>query len=273
MQTDHIIEVNESDFQFEVLHFSLKTPVVVDFRADWCVPCRTLGPILENLAHKSHGQFRLAKVDVDTNPGLAMRYEVRSIPAVKGFRGGQVVAGFTGLLPEPEVAKFLRGLAPGPDDLLIAKGKSVLADQRWQEAAAIFNKALANNPTDAAARLGLIKTLIGQNKPEEASKHLGGFPASKEYTAALTLAALTDALLEPLTPSDTPLEAAYQRAISLVRRGNFAAALDGLLEILRQDKRYRGDGGRKLILAVFELLGEDAELTRQYRTELAAILF
>ncbi len=116
MASDFIVDVSEADFDFEVLAYSQQAPVVVDFWAEWCAPCRVLGPILERIAQEANGNFRLARVNVDDNPNLALRFLVRSIPAVKAFKGGKMVAEFVGAQPEPKVREFLRALIPSQDD-------------------------------------------------------------------------------------------------------------------------------------------------------------
>lgn len=275
-RSDYIIEVTEADFESEVLAYSFKYPVVVDFWAEWCGPCRMLGPILERLAEESKGEFRLAKLNVDDNPNLAVRYGVRSIPYVKAFKDGKVVAEFVGAQPEGRVREFIRGLAPSKDDLLLEKGQSLMEAREWRNAEGVYRQILTESPQNAAALLGLAKSLLLQNNPGEAESILANFPASREYAAAQALLPLTRALLEPRNgnlETDNPLEAAYNQALRLVKRGNLPAALDGLLDILRQDKHYRDGQVRVLILALLELLGEQNPLTRQYRQELASALF
>lgn len=275
-RSDYIIEVTEADFENEVLAYSFKYPVVVDFWAEWCGPCRMLGPILERLAEESQGEFRLAKLNVDENQNLAVRYGVRSIPYVKAFKDGKVVAEFVGAQPEARVREFLRALAPSKSDLLLEKGESLMADEDWTNAEGAFRQVLSEAPQNAAALLGLAKALLRKNQISEAERILASFPASREYQAAQTLLPLARALLEfqeRQSTSDDPLEAAYIQSLRLVRRGNLPAALDGLLDILRQDKRYREGLPRQIVLGLLELLGEHDPLTRQYRQELASALF
>src|SRR3972149_8769587 len=124
--SEHIITATDSNFPYEVLAYSSRIPVVVDFWAEWCQPCKLLSPLLENLAIEYAGGFRLAKIDVDENPQLVMEHQVQSIPAVKAFRNGQVVAEFNGLRPEAELREFLRQATPGQSDLTLEKGKSLL---------------------------------------------------------------------------------------------------------------------------------------------------
>ena len=276
MSSDFIRSVTEADFEYEVIAYSRQNPVVVDFWADWCGPCRSLGPILERLAEEAQGTFRLAKVDVDASPNLAIRFGVRSIPAVKAFRDGQVTSEFVGALPEPQVREFLRALAPSQTDLLLEKGQSLLAEAQWAQADELFHQFLAKTPHHPAALLGLLKTSLMQGQFSAASSILRDFPASKEFAAAQTIRPLLEALTAlQLNPAynEHPLEAAFLNALWLLRRGNIPAALDGLLDILRQDKHYRQDEVRKCILGIFEILGDTNPLTQQYRRELALTLF
>jgi putative thioredoxin len=276
MASEHIVEVSEADFEYQVLAYSQQVPVVVDFWAEWCLPCKTLGPILERLALEAAGSFRLAKVNVDYNPNLAARYNVRSIPTVKVFRDGRVISEFIGLQPEHRIREFIRAIAPGPADLALEKGLSLLEVGEWRNAEEAFRHVLAQKPEYPPALLGLAKCLLAQGKAQEALNILRNFPASREFSAAETLRPLAEALVRHKNGevySDDPLEAAYYRALRLILRGNFPAAMDGLLDILRQDKRYRNGEIRLVMLGLFELLGENNPLTRQYRQELASVLF
>jgi len=272
-----IVTVSEMDFDREVLEYSRQRPVVVDFWAPWCGPCRVIGPILERLATEAQGAFRLAKVNVDENPSLAMRYGVRGIPTVKGFVNGQVVGEFVGALPEAQIRAFLRKLAPSPIDLALEKANSLLSMNDWQGAEAVYRDVLQQRPELTSARLGLAKALLMQGRPREALDLLRDFPASKEYQAAQALRPLAEALLwaeeHPAGESDDLLEAMYRRALDLLRRGNVEAAMDGLLDIIRRDKHYRDDMPRKILLGIFEILGQQHPLTKQYRRELAMALF
>jgi len=276
MPANDIIDVTEATFDYEVLAYSRQVPVVVDFWAPWCRPCRVLGPLLERLTEEAQGAFRLAKVNVDENPNLALRYNVRSIPAVKAFVRGAVVAEFHGAQPEPVVRTFLRQLAPSPTDLLLEKGETLLAERDWEGAMEAFRQALENQPANAEALLGLARGLLATNQADEALPLLKNFPASRQYDSAEKLLPLAEVLTRPEadeTDTADPLEAAYRHALRLIRRGNIEAALDGLLDVLRQDKHYRDGEAHRVVLALFEVLGLDQPLTRQYQQELANILF
>ncbi|NPA05888.1 MAG: thioredoxin [Chloroflexi bacterium] len=277
MRKGDIVVVTEQDFDTEVLQYSRQRPVVVDFWAPWCGPCRILGPLLERLAQEADGAFRLAKVNVDENPTLAMRYGVRGIPTVKGFVNGQVVGEFMGALPEGQVRAFLRKLAPSPLDLALEKADSLLQMHDWEGAEAVYRDVLEQAPELTHARLGLAKALLMRGRAREALSLLRHFPASREYQAAQTLLPLAEALVwaesHPAGESDDPLEAMYRRALDLIRRGNLEAAMDGLIEIIRRDKHWNNDMPRKVLLGLFEILGQNHPLTRQYRRELSMALF
>jgi putative thioredoxin len=277
MASDFIVDVSESDFEYQVLAYSQKVPVVVDFWAEWCAPCRMLGPLLERLAQEAQGGFRLAKLNVDDNPNLAIRYAVYSIPAVKAFRDGKMVAEFTGAQPEGRVREFLRSFAPSQVDLTLEKGFSLLEAREAKQAESAFRSALQSAPENSAARLGLAKSLLQQGSGAQAHALLVGFPASREFGAAETLLPLAQALLDleenPDEGDQEPLEASFSNALRLARRGNLEAAMDGLLDILREDRHFRDGAARKVLVALLELLGESDPLTRQYRAELASVLF
>jgi putative thioredoxin len=275
MQTN-ILEVAEADFDREVLQYSMTTPVVVDFWAPWCAPCRTLGPMLERLATEAAGTFRLAKVNIDENPGLSARFGVQSIPMLKTFREGKILSTMVGARPESEVRKFLRDLAPGPADQALAEAQGLLTARRWGEAEQAARRALDRESTNSAAALCLVKALLRQGKGSPALERIDRFPAGNESAAAERLRPLAALLAEADSSADPPtdvIEAGYLQAARLLIRGNYPAALDGLLELLRRDKHYRNDDARKVFLAALEILGEDDPLTRQYRDELASILF
>jgi putative thioredoxin len=277
MASDFIIDVNEADFEYQVVAYSANTPVIVDFWATWCKPCKELSPLLERLARQAGGSFRLARLDVDRNPNLAILYGVRSIPTVKAFSGGQVVGEFVGILSEERLAEFLSQITPpSPLALAVEKASSLLDLKQWTAAEEIFRKVLEQDADQTRSLLGLARTLLAQGKAGEASFVLAHFPASREYAQAELLQPYARALVEldeGRLPADTDLDAVFAGAVRLARRGKFPAALDGLLDILRQDKRYRGGKARAVFLSLLAILGDDDPEARQYRAELASVLF
>jgi len=277
MTSDYIIEVNETDFEYEVLAYSQNTPVVVDFWATWCRPCKTLSPLLETLAYEGMGSFRLAKVDVDSNPNLALQFGVRTVPTIKAFSGAEVVGEFVGNQPEDRVRAFIANITPpSKDGLALEKANSLLLNHEWSEAEESFLELIEQYPDRPEILLGLAKSELGQGNPFDPLLILRNFPSSKQYSAAERLLPYAEALgnlKQNNHPQENDLDFAFTNCIRLASRNNIPAALDGLMDILRQNKRYRNGIAQKVILALFELLGEDDELTRTYRQELASILF
>jgi putative thioredoxin len=275
--SEHIQDVDEKSFENEVLLRSHDVPVVVDFWASWCGPCKVLGPLLERLAIEAGGGFRLAKVNVDENPSLAIRYGVQGIPAVKAFENGKVVSQFVGAQPEPLVRKFIERLVPSEADQALERARSLLATRHWREAEKAFREILEPDDSDAKAALGLVESLLMLGKGREAIKVLNNFPAGGEWATAERLKPLASLIAEVEgdgpRPEDDRLAAGLYQAGRLVIRGNLPGALDGMLDILRQDKRYRDGFVRDVVLGIFILLGDEDPLTREYRSELASILF
>lgn len=275
--SEHIVDVDEKTFGDEVIQRSFEIPVVVDFWAPWCAPCRTLGPILERATIEAGGAFRLARVNVDDNPQLSIRFGVRGIPAVKAFRQGEVVSEFVGAQPEPVVRRFLERLAPAQVDAELVRALGLRVARRWSEAEAAFREVLSREEASPAASYGLLECLLMQGHGKEASGVLVDFPPSTEWAAAEKLRPLAELLtrsgsLEPADPDD-PLEAQYLQSGRLIGRGNLEAAMDGLLDVLRADKNYRNGQARLALLGLFALLGDEDPLTRSYRDELASVLF
>ena len=235
MAPEFIVHVDESDFEYEVLQYSTRVPVIVDFWASWCIPCRVLGPKLEALAREGEGRFRLAKVNVDENNRLAKQYKVRNIPVVKAFVDGHVVSEFSGVPSDDRLHTFVHQLAPAPEDLMFEKGNSLLAQGDYETAESAYREFLSAYPDHPGALLGLIRTLLLQGEGREASILLDSFPASSQYNSAQLLKPVANAFSEEinqLTETHDPLEAVFRNGIRLAIRGNILAAMDGFLDIL-----------------------------------------
>lgn len=274
----NVIDVSEATFERDVIQESYKKPVVVDFWAAWCGPCRMLGPTLERLAAEPNSGFLLAKVDVDSNPGLSMRYGIQGIPAVKAFRDGQEVGQFVGAQPEPMVRQFLKEIAPSEADKAASSAVELLSNREWSEAESLYRQLLEQEPSNIEAKLGLAKSLIGQGEGCKA----------KFYLDTLVQDASTMIQAEPLLPlaeyicavekskneaEVTVVEAQYRQAARLLREGKYAPAMDGLLEVLRYNKNYRDGQAKAVMIGIFELLGNEDPLTNVYRREMASVLF
>jgi putative thioredoxin len=277
-QSPNIIDVNEATFEAEVIGRSRQTPVVVDFWAPWCGPCRTLGPTLEKLAKEANGAWTLAKVNTDENQGLAMRFGIQGIPAVKAFRNGKVAAEFVGALPEPQVRQFITklGAAPAAGAGEADEAGQLLRERRWAEAeAALRRPRIGGNP--AAVALGLAKALLAQGKAREAEPVLDGIKDGPEFAAAEKLRPLARYLIasgsvEDVAGADTPA-AHFFRAARVLREGSVIAALEEMLAVLRKDKRYRDGEARLVSLGLLELLDDADPQKREYLNKLASVLF
>jgi putative thioredoxin len=205
-----------------------------------------------------------------------LRFGVHSIPAVKAIKGGQIVSEFVGVQPEPKIREFIRNIAPNPYDLQLEKAQSLINNQQWRQALETLQSILDQDPENPRALLGLAKCYIMTDSVMDALFILQSFPASKEFRSAETLLPLALALEDFANIQDqdaSALDASFTNALRLIKRGNLPAAMDGLLDILREDKHYRQDNPRLIILSLFEILGEESQLTRQYRQELSSILF
>lgn len=277
MTTEFIIDANELNFEYEVVAFSKNVPVLVDFWAEWCHPCKMLSPLLERLVQEANGSLRLAKVNIDQNPNLAMQYSVRSIPTVKAFVDGHVTSEFAGAQPEARLREFINKLTPpNPLELDLEKAQGKMAAGEWVEAEEVLHNILAQNPNLDAAHLGLAKSLLAQGKAGEAITHLDEIPAGRAFNAAAMIKPYSVALdnlqsNELIIESD--LDAVFANSLRLAGQGKFPLALDGLLDILREDKVFRNKLAHNVILGILEIMGNEDPQTREYRAELASVLF
>lgn len=281
----YIIDVDQQTFAAQVIEQSHTVPVVVDFWAEWCGPCKMLGPVLEKLAAEYNGKFILAKLDVDSNPNLSMQYGVQGIPAVKAFVNGQVVHEFTGALPESQVRQFIEQIVPSPADLYTHQAYQW--ETTGQPAMAIENykAALEEQADHYPAMLGLGRVLLAQGQVDEALSVLeaipSGAPQRAEADALVASAEFQQesagqdeaALQAQIEANPQDVAARYTLASLLVAQEHYAEALEQFLEVVRRDRAYKEDGARKAMLALFTTLGEDHALTRGYRRKLANVLF
>jgi putative thioredoxin len=277
MTPENIVEVNETTFEYEVISFSKNIPVLVDFWAEWCQPCRVLTPLMEKVVNEAGGNLRLAKVNIDQNPNLAIQYNVRSIPTVKAFIDSQVIAEFVGVIPEQRLREFISKLVPpSPLDLEMEKAHNLLLSHNWDEAREVLEDILRQRPESNSAHLGLAIAMLGLNQPDEAVDHLDMVVSGRELPRAELLrpyALALQRLEKDELDEETDLDALFRNSLQLAAKGKFAISLDGLLDILRQDKHYRDKLAHKTILGILEIMGNEDPLTREYRSELATVLF
>jgi putative thioredoxin len=247
--------VGEKDFETRVLERSKKVPVVVDFWAEWCGPCRTLGPALEKAVQARGGEIELAKVDTDANQRLAASFDVRSIPAVKAFRDGEVVAEFIGAQPPPVIEKFLNELVPSEAERLAESGDE---DS--------LRKALEADPNFAPAAVGLGRAMLGRGEAGEALELLRRFP--NDFVAD-GLAARAELSVAENGAGEDRLQAAF----ASWDEGDPEQALETLQGVLADESDpERRDLLRRVMVAIFTELGADHPLAREHRRRLAAAL-
>ncbi len=286
IQNGTVIDVTEATFARDVLERSREVPVVVDFWAAWCGPCRMLGPVLERLAAEADGEWILAKLDVDQAPQLSAQYGIQGIPAVKAFRDGRVVAQFVGAQPEPNVRRWLATIAPTPTEQLLDQAADLEDAGDWSAAVSTYRQALALSPHDTAASLGLGRALLLLGQTDEATAVLQSIAddvdLGGEARGLLTQAQLAhDAAVvggeagarARLAENPNDPEALYGLAAALVAEEDYRGALDALLTLVRRQRRWRDEAGRKTMLGLFELLGDADPLTQEYRSKLSQALF
>jgi putative thioredoxin len=274
-------DVGEVDFQQEVIDPSFERPVVVDFWAPWCGPCRALGPVLERLVAERNGAVLLAKVNTDEAPRLAQYFRISSIPAVKVIYQGQLVHEFEGVQPEASLRKLLDELAPAPQE----KAKALEA-KRPAEAERAYRQKLKDDPDSREARVGLARVLLAQGKTDEIEDLLapvgsgGELGAEAERVAAqlyLRRAAegLPDesALRRRVSAGPKDAQARLGLGLVLARRGDYPAALEALLSAAERDPQLAAGKVREAMVKVFYALGTGHPLSNQYRAKLAGLLY
>jgi putative thioredoxin len=248
-------DVSEQDFQSKVVERSKQIPVVVDFWAEWCGPCRTLGPALEDAVQRRQGEIELVKVDTDANQRLAQQFQIQSIPAVKAFRDGKVVAEFIGAQPPAAIESFLNQIVPSKADRL--------ADAGDEDS---LREALELDPRHARAAIGLGRLLLGRGDSEEARQLLKPFP--HDFIAD-GLAARAELSVAGNGAHADELQAAF----SAWDGGEPAEALEQLQAVLADEQDPgRKDLLRRVMVAIFTELGADHPLAREHRRRLASAL-
>jgi len=281
---DWTIEAGEDNFEADVLERSHEVPVLVDFWAPWCGPCRVLGPVLEKLADEYSGKFVLAKINVDESPSLAGAFGVQGIPAVKLIKDGEIAGEFTGALPEPAVREMLSRYLPSEYDEQADEAADLEEQGKPAEAQAIYQSILDAEPTHAKSLLGLGRVLMNAGDRDGALGTLERIsPAAEERKIADRLIARLQlqgdqsadeaTLRQKLAAQPDSLEARFELAQALAANEKFEEDLSEFLDIVKSDREFRDDGARKAMVQIFDVLPPDDPLIDKYRSELAKVLF
>ncbi|MGA9116487.1 MAG: tetratricopeptide repeat protein [Bacteroidota bacterium] len=264
-----------ADFDRDVLERSRTIPVLVDFWAEWCGPCRVLGPVLERLASASGGRWVLAKVNTDLHQETARQYGIRGIPAVKLFVDGAVTDEFTGAMPEAALERWLRRALPDPHRARLAEAARFLEKGERDPAGRILEEVLRDDGGNEQARV-LRARLLLEGNPEEAAALVEGVEEdSPHHAGAEAVRTVRDLARKGARPEDLPphpVRGLYLAAIGDLVAGRYEAALEGFLEVIRTQRSYDGEGARRACIAVFRLLGEEHELTRRKRRDFSSAL-
>jgi len=259
-------EIN--DFQKEVIERSFKLPVLVDFWAEWCGPCRMLAPTLERLAEKHQGKWALAKVNTDMHQDVAQKYSISSIPAVKLFIDGEVADEFLGALPEPQIELFLKKAIPSEHREQVRAAADLVAAGKIGEAKPMLEAVLQAEPdhTKAAVLLAQAELYTDPKKAQDLVRHIEAdseffeqVSSIREFSRLFEIAADTSQL-----PAGDGKEA-YILAIDGLKNQHFDLALEKFIEVVRNDRYYNDDSARKACIAIFKYLGETHEVTRKHR--------
>lgn len=280
-----IVETRADRFQEDVLDRSKQVPVVVDFWAPWCAPCRHLGPILERLAEEYDGRFVLIKANTDEMPEIAMAFGVEVVPTVFALRNGAVVDHFRGALSEAEVRAWLERVLPSEAELLTAQARR-LERTDPQAAEETYRKVLERSPNAVSAKVGLARTVLARGRLEEARQiieelaQVGALDAEGErLQAEIHLRSQSmhpggvEAARAAAAANPDNLELQFQLAQALASAGQHAEAMDVCLAIIQRDRHGLGEKSRELMVHLFHLLGPDSELTSTYRRKLALALY
>ncbi len=279
------IDITETNFNQEVIEASYKTPVMVDFWATWCEPCKILMPILSKLADEYTGQFIFAKVEIDQQQTLATQFAVRSVPTVKMVINGEVVDEFTGALPEAQIREFINKHLQATEDSPLQEAINIYQQGDTEAALDKMQDILIAEAENPMVRIEFANMLMREKRFDDARDLLQSLSADDKHNpAALALFgqlesidAVLDApdiedLIQTIEQDPANCLAHEQLSAHYKLRGDYVSAMDQLLEIVRRDRKYNDDAGRTGLLKIFELLGQNHELVGQYRRKLARML-
>ena len=287
---DAVFDTTTQTFVKDVIEESRRQPVLVDFWAQWCGPCKQLTPILEKAVRAAKGKVKLAKMDIDKHPDIPGQMGIQSIPAVIAFVNGQPADGFMGALPESQVTAFLERLLKdrigGEEKDLLKAADDALAANDFTAAADLYAQMLAADNANVAALAGLARCYVGTGSIEQAKKTLALVPDAKRHEAAVAAAQAAIDLAEqaksvgPVSDLEAKVaadpadhQARFDLAVALNAAGKREAAAEHLIEIVKRDRKWNDDGARKQLVQFFEAWGSADEATVSGRRRLSSILF
>ena len=286
-------DVSTATFMQDVVEASNETPVIVDFWAPWCGPCKQLGPVLEKVVGEAGGAVRMVKVNIDENPEIAQQMRIQSIPAVFAFSGGRPIDGFAGALPESQVKAFVDRVAAAagttqssPIDEALAQASELLDANDFDSAAGLLAQILQHDPENVPAKVGLIRCLVAAGDTGQARELLDSIPEDKRAEADVAAAVSSLELAEKaadagdlnqirarLEANAGDHQARYDLALALYAAGETEEAIDQLVEIVRRDRGWNDEAARKELLQFFEALGPTDPVTVDGRRKLSSVLF
>lgn len=281
----YTLAISENEFQQTVLEGSHQRPVLVDFWAGWCQPCRTLMPILSQLAAQYRGKFILAKINTEENPSLASSLGIRSLPTVHLYIEGEMVDEFMGALPEAQIRAFLDKHIPNETDLMVAQAEQLATEGDGEQAANLLNQAAAIDPDSSKIKIAQARLLVNLGHTAQAGAILDTLDAEARSDPAITaliaqleieqrLKAGPDSskLEQRLNSNENDSEARYLLAMHAVQQQDYPLALELLLKLMQLDRGYNDDAARKAMLEIFDLLGGSGELVSSFRNKLFTLL-
>ena len=263
------------DFAAEVINRSFSIPVLVDFWAEWCAPCKMLGPILEKLAEKADGRWVLAKVDTEKLVDVALEYKISSIPNVKLFVDGNVVSEFVGALPEYQIIRWLEKSLPSKFKKEVEKAAELLSKSKIEEAKKLLDEIIQAEPQNQEARILLASAIVFSDS-ERAVELVEDVSDAKFIEVAesiRTFARLFDLRRNAKNLPESPTKEKYLNAIEDLVSQRYESALEKFIDIIRNDRYYNDDGSRKACIAIFKFLGEEHETTLKYRRDFSSALY
>jgi putative thioredoxin len=269
----NVLSYDVQDFNKEVIEQSHSTPVLVDFWAEWCAPCRMLSPVLERLAEQAEEKWVLAKLNTENHADIARQFRISSIPNVKLFVEGKVTSEFVGVLPEYAIKQWLEKNIPSRVRKQLEASEVFLKAGNTEAAQTLLHQILEEEPNNKQAKVMLATTLMFSNPQEAHSliQNIDDHQFNEQVESLKTITRLLQLSADALP--EKPIKVIYLEAIALLKNQQFDKALQKYIDVIRDDRYYDDDGARKACIAIFKFLGEENEFTQKYRREFSSALY